>query len=149
MVTIAWNPLGFHLLEALPNGTIFTAEYYHVQLLTELLSLRPQIDRRRLFIHADNAKPHTTRKCRAFCEEKRLHLAVHPLYSPGLVPSDLLLFGYIKHCPQGIVFPSHKGLLASIHEIVGALPRPSFEDVFRHWMERPEWVSQNNDDFYP
>jgi hypothetical protein len=41
----------------------FDAEYYHVNILTELLPLRPQIDRRRLVIHADNARPHTARKC--------------------------------------------------------------------------------------
>jgi hypothetical protein len=37
MVTIAWNPLGFHLLDALPKSNTFNAEYYNVNLLTELL----------------------------------------------------------------------------------------------------------------
>jgi hypothetical protein len=35
MVTIAWNPLGFHLLDALPKGNRFNAEYYHINILTE------------------------------------------------------------------------------------------------------------------
>jgi hypothetical protein len=34
MVAIAWNPLGFHLLDALPKGDIFDAEYYRVNILT-------------------------------------------------------------------------------------------------------------------
>jgi hypothetical protein len=36
MMTIAWNPLGFHLLDALPKAYTFNAEYYPVNILTEL-----------------------------------------------------------------------------------------------------------------
>jgi histone-lysine N-methyltransferase SETMAR len=131
-VTIAWHPLGFHLLDALPKGKPFNTEYYCVNILTEVLPLRPQADGRRLVIHADDARPHTVRKCRAFCEENRLCLAVHPPYSPDLAPSDFFLFGHIKHCLQGIAFPSRAELLAAIYEIVGAIPRPTLEDVFGH-----------------
>jgi transposase len=138
MVTIAWNPLGFHLLDAFPKGNTFNAKYYYVNILTKLLPLRSQVDGRRLIIHSDNARPHTARKCRAFCEENRLRLAVHQPYSPGLAPSGFFLFGHIKHSVQGITFPSREELLAAIHEIVGAIPRPTLEDVFRHWMERLE-----------
>jgi hypothetical protein len=59
MVIIAWNPLGFHLFDALPKGNTFNAEYYRVNILTELLLFRPQVDGRRLVIHAGNARPHT------------------------------------------------------------------------------------------
>jgi hypothetical protein len=62
MMNIARNPLGFHLLTALPKGNIFNAEHYPVNILTDLLPLRPQVDGRRLVIHADNAIPHTARK---------------------------------------------------------------------------------------
>jgi hypothetical protein len=34
MVTIAWNPLGFHLLDELPKSNTFHAECYHVNILT-------------------------------------------------------------------------------------------------------------------
>jgi hypothetical protein len=59
MVTIAWNPLGFHLLDALPKDNTFNAEHYRVNILTELVPLRPQVDGKRLVIHADKARPHT------------------------------------------------------------------------------------------
>jgi hypothetical protein len=147
-VTIAWNPLIFHLLDALPKGTTFNAGYYRVNIFTELLPLRPQVDGKRLVIHADNARPHTSRKYRAFSQENRPHIIVHPSYSFDLSPSDFFLFGHIKYCLQGIAFPSCEALLAAIHEIVEAIPRPTLEDLFRHWMERPEWVSQNNGDYY-
>jgi hypothetical protein len=53
-------------------------------------------------------------------------------YSPHLASSDFFLFEHIKHCLQGIAFPSREELLAAIHEIVGAIPRPTLENVFRH-----------------
>jgi hypothetical protein len=41
LVTIAWNLLGFHLLEALPNGNTFNAEYHRTNILTKLLFSPP------------------------------------------------------------------------------------------------------------
>jgi hypothetical protein len=34
--TIAWNPLGFPLIVALPKGCTFNAEYYHDNILAAL-----------------------------------------------------------------------------------------------------------------
>jgi hypothetical protein len=88
MVTIGWNPLEFYFLDALPKGNTFNAEYYRVDIPTELLPLCPQVDGTRIVIHADKARPHTARKCRAFCQENRLRLAAHSPHSPDLAPSD-------------------------------------------------------------
>jgi transposase len=149
MVTIVWNPLRFHFLDALAKGSTFNTEYYRVNSLTEFLPLRSHVNGRRLVIHADNARPHTARKCQNFCEENRLSLAVHPPYSAELASSDFFLSGHVRYCLQGIVFASREEWFAAIHEIVGAIPRTTLEDVFRHWMERLEWVSQDNVDYYP
>jgi hypothetical protein len=97
-MTIAWNPLGFHLLNSLPKGRIFNAEYYRDTILSALLPLCPQADERKLMIHANNASLHTSRKYIAFCAENALPLAVHPQCSPGVARSDFFLFGHIKHC---------------------------------------------------
>jgi hypothetical protein len=43
VATIAWNPLGFHLLEALPKGSTFNTDYDCVNILTELLPLRRRL----------------------------------------------------------------------------------------------------------
>jgi hypothetical protein len=138
MVTIVWNPLGFHLLDTLPKGNTFDAEYDRVDILAEPLPFRSKVDGRRLVAHVDNARPHTGRKCRAFCEENRFRLAVHPPNSSDLAPSDFSLFGHIKYCLQGITFPFGEELLAAIHEIVGAITRATLEEVFWHEMERLE-----------
>jgi hypothetical protein len=62
---------------------------------------------------------------------------------------DFFLFGHIKYYLQGIAFPIYEELLAAIHEIVATIPGPTLRAVFRHWMKRLEWVSQNNGDYYP
>jgi hypothetical protein len=110
IVTIAWNPLGFHFLNALPKGNTFNAEYYRVNILTKVVPLRRQIDGRRLVIHADNARPHTARKCRPLCEEKRPaspythrpHLISHHPTSFSSDISNIVcgesLFHHVRNC---------------------------------------------------
>jgi hypothetical protein len=57
-----------------------------------------------------------------------------------LAPSDFFLFGYVKEHLKGMAFLSYEGLLDAIGEMAV---------VFEHWMERLEWVSKNNGDYYP
>jgi hypothetical protein len=108
MVTIAWNALGFHLVDGPPKGRSFNAEYYRDTILTELIRLCTQAGERNLIIHADNANPHTAQKCHTFCAENGLQLATHAPYSPDLAPLDFFLFGYVKNRLHGIVFASCK-----------------------------------------
>jgi hypothetical protein len=74
------------------------------------------------------------------------HTPTVPTY---LAPCDFFFIGHIKHCLQGIAFPSREELLAAIYEIVAAIPQPTLEDPFRQWMERRKWVSHNNSDYSP
>jgi hypothetical protein len=110
MMTIAWNVLGFDLVETLPKGGHLNAEYYCDNILPERIWLRPKAGERNLVIHADNASPHTAEKCRTFCAENGLRLATRPPDSPDLPPSDSFLFGYVKDCLQGIGFASREEL---------------------------------------
>jgi hypothetical protein len=149
MVTIAWNPFGFSLIVALPKGRTFNAEYYRDNILAALTQVQPEDDGRKLVVHTGNTRTHTAQKCRTFCEENGLRLAPHPPYSHGLVPTDFFLFGYIKECLKGMVFPSYKELLDAIGEVVTGIESEILTAVFEHWMERLEWVFKNNGDYYP
>jgi hypothetical protein len=148
MGRITWNVLGFHLVEALPNGRHCNAEYYRDNILTELIRLRPQAGERNLVIHADNANPHTAQRCHTFCAENGLRLAIHPPYSPDFGPSDFFLFDYVKDCLPGIVFASHEELLAGIREELDEIPPETLPHVFEPWIERLQWVSQNSGEYY-
>jgi hypothetical protein len=57
-LTITWNRLGFHLLDARPKGRTFNTEYYLDNVLTALLPPCQQVDGRKLIIHANNARSH-------------------------------------------------------------------------------------------
>jgi hypothetical protein len=63
MVNIAWNPLGFPLIVALPKGCTVNAEYYRDNILAALTQLQPEDDGRKLVVHADNTRVHTAQKC--------------------------------------------------------------------------------------
>jgi hypothetical protein len=125
MRTTAWNPLGFHLFDALPKGMTFNAEYFRDNVRTALLPLCQKVDGRKDMIPANKTRSHTARKCRAFCIANRLRLTVHPPDSPNLVSSDFFLFGHINHCLEEMVFPSPEELLAVIREIVAATEKRS------------------------
>jgi hypothetical protein len=97
MVTIVWNPQGFHLVDALLKAQKFNANYYIDRILLQLLENCSTGRGTGLIIHADNARLHTARKTFKFCRENRLEMALHPPCSPDLTPSDFFLFGHVKY----------------------------------------------------
>jgi hypothetical protein len=48
-----------------------------------------------------------------------------------------------------MVFPSYEELLDAIGEVVTGIESETLIDVFEYLMERLEWMSQNNGDYYP
>jgi hypothetical protein len=134
---------------ALPKGYTFNAEYYRDNILTELTQLQPEDDRRKLVVHADNARAHAAQKCPPFCEENGLLLAPHLPYSRDFAPSDFFLFGYVKELLKEMLFPSYEELLDAIGEVVTGIESETLTAVFEHWIKRLECVSKNNGDYYP
>jgi hypothetical protein len=147
--TIAWHLLGFPLIVALPKGRTLNAEYYRENIFAALTQLQPEDDGRKLVVHADNARAHTAQKCRTFRQENALRLAPHPPYSSDLASSDFFLFGYVNERLKGTVFPSCEESCDAIGEVVTGIESETLAAVFEHWMERLEWVSKNNGDYYP
>jgi hypothetical protein len=99
MLTVVWNPIGFHVLEALPKGRKFNAHYYTNYIFVTISDWRRQTGGTRpnkLWVHSDNARPHTAKMSRDYIGLNRMKQAPHPRYSPDLAPSDLFLFGDVK-----------------------------------------------------
>jgi hypothetical protein len=48
-----------------------------------------------------------------------------------------------------MVFPSYEEIFDAIGEAVTTIESETLIAVFEHWMERLEWVSKNNGDYYP
>jgi hypothetical protein len=62
MTTIVWNPSGFHVVKALPKWSKFNADYYINNILVAISDWRRLTggtQRNKLWIHADNTRPHT------------------------------------------------------------------------------------------
>jgi hypothetical protein len=82
MLTVMWNPHGFHGVSLLPKGQKWTSQYYIDHILPEICALRDARDRRKLVIHANNARPHVARRVKQYLEDNNLKSAPHPPYSP-------------------------------------------------------------------
>jgi hypothetical protein len=96
MLTIVWNPSGCHLINVLPKGFKFNASFY-VTLILSLLSdwRRTQVGRtnRKLWVHADNARPHTATVTRQFIQQSAMRRApiphTHPIWDPLISISSI------------------------------------------------------------
>jgi histone-lysine N-methyltransferase SETMAR len=109
MLTIVWNPSGFHLIRVLPSGCKFNCNYCRREILESLSEWRCEqaggADRK-LIVHADNARPHTHTAVASqeFIEENGPERAIHPPYSPDLAPSNFDFFSHVKQCLRGQSF---------------------------------------------
>jgi hypothetical protein len=62
MLTVVWNPHGFHLIKVLEKGRKFNTGYDIAEILEPLSqwhSIEAVGNERKLLVHANNARPHT------------------------------------------------------------------------------------------
>jgi hypothetical protein len=82
MLTLVWNPHGFHFVSLLPKGQKWTSQYYINHILPEICALRDTRDRRKLVAHADDARTHVTKRVKQYLEDNNLKSTSHPPYFP-------------------------------------------------------------------
>jgi histone-lysine N-methyltransferase SETMAR len=111
MLTVVWNTEGFHIINVIPKGAMFGTDYYCEDILSEILRACPLRSNRRLVIHADSARPPTSKRTGEFMEKNSLRGTPHPPFSPDLSPSDFFFFGQIKSKLQGTEFTEKNYLL--------------------------------------
>jgi hypothetical protein len=81
MLTAVWNPIGFHVLKALPEGRKSNAQYYTNDILVAISDLRRQTGATRpnkLWVHSDNARTHTAKIPRGYIGLNQMKQAPHP-----------------------------------------------------------------------
>jgi hypothetical protein len=74
-------------------------QYYTNDILIAISDWRRQTGGTRpnkLWVHSDNARPHTAKMSRDYIGLNRMTQAPHPPYSPDLALSDFFVFGYVK-----------------------------------------------------
>jgi hypothetical protein len=101
MVTVFWNPDGFHVVTILPKGASFNTAWFTDG---NLVPLRDQFfpggrrpGQRKLMVHVDNASPHTGQMTRNFFMNNGFRKLAHPPHSPDITPSEFCLFGKVKN----------------------------------------------------
>jgi hypothetical protein len=104
MMTVVGNPHGFNLVSVLPKGQKGTSQYCVDHIIPEIGALCDARDRRKLVVHADNAKPHVGKRVKQYLDENGLRGAPYPLYSSDIAPSDFSLFGHVKRMLQETEF---------------------------------------------
>jgi histone-lysine N-methyltransferase SETMAR len=107
ILTVIWNPRGFHLIKILEKYRKFNAGYYSPEILKPLsqwYSIEAAGNERKLLVHAGNARSHTAKLSTQHFNENQMKSAPHPPYSPDLAPSDFSFVGYLKRCRAGLSF---------------------------------------------
>jgi hypothetical protein len=126
MLTVVWNTEGFHIVHVLPKGATFDSDYYCENSLSEILRACPV---HRLVVHADNARPHTSKPTRQFME-KSPRGGPHPPFSVDLALSGLFLFGHIKGKLHMTEFTEKDDFLAEILGILNGKPGNVLKWIF-------------------
>jgi hypothetical protein len=85
--------------------------------LSQWCSIEAAGKERKLLVHADNARPHTTKLSTQYFNENRMKSMAHTPYSPDLAPLDLYLFGHVKGCLADLSFDDADQLLAAVEGV--------------------------------
>ena len=107
--------------ELVPNGVGITADIYSEQLEKVYAVLAQRypalINRGKILIQQDNARPHVARKTRQTIENlDGIELLPHPAYSPDLTPSDYYLFRPMAYFLRGRDFTNIREVETGIRE---------------------------------
>jgi hypothetical protein len=61
MITVVWNPHGFHVIQSLPKGTKWTGRYYSNNSIAQIAAVLDVDSHRKTIIYADNCGPHVAK----------------------------------------------------------------------------------------
>jgi hypothetical protein len=137
--TVAWNPLRFPLIVALPKGHTFNAEYYHDNILAALTQFQPEDDGRKFVIHTDNARTHTAQKCRTFAKKMDLDCGsfhIHPIHLISHHPTSFCSV-MSKNVSKEWCFHHTRNYstLDAIGEVMTGIELETLTAVFEHWRD--------------
>jgi hypothetical protein len=128
MVTIVWNPFGFHLLNALPKGTSVTGG------TTVTISFHPssrcaQHGRRDDSVFMGIMRGSTPCKNIGISVEKMVcgSSLIYPAPPHDLAPSDFFLFGHIIKCLARTTFASRDELFEGIRIVMMEIPMEIYQ----------------------
>jgi histone-lysine N-methyltransferase SETMAR len=102
---------------------------------TVLLEKSPAlVNRKRVLLQQDNARPHTAKKTLQKIEElEGIELLPHPAFSPDLAPSDYYLFRSMAQFLRGKKFQSVADVQVAVEEFLLPNMKSGFTRHSRNW----------------
>jgi hypothetical protein len=150
MMTIVWNPSGFHVVKAFSWWSQFNARDYTSNILVAISDWRRlswRMQHGKLWLHADNARPHAAQVSTDSVTRNGMKRTPPCPYSPDLAPSDCFLFGYMKRKLMGYRAESESELLIRIGVIFAEIQRDVLNAVFLEWVDRLQKCIETNGDY--
>jgi histone-lysine N-methyltransferase SETMAR len=107
---------------------------------TVLLEKYPAlVNRKRVFLQRDNARPHTAKRTLQKIEElESIELLSHPTFIPDLEPSDYYLFRSMAQFLRGKKFQSVEDAEVAVEDIFASKDKEWFYQAFKEMAEK--WV---------
>jgi hypothetical protein len=136
MLSVVWNPHGFHMVKVLPRRCKWTKEYESARILPEVCPLHLTRDRRKLVGYADIASAHVSTRVKPYMEDCSVRTTQYRGYSPELAPKDFFLVNYLERALQGAKSQSLEELLKVAVRILNAIPTDTLIGTFQEWIKR-------------
>jgi hypothetical protein len=152
MLAVIWGIDGFHVVDLMIEQHSRSTQYFLSYILEPLLlavfpdGCRPPF--RRLSLHLDNCRVHCSQSPENFLAENHIIRVPYLPYNPDLAPSNFWLSGHMKVALAGQQFPGSEDRLTGIQEFLSEIQRSELELFFHHWIERVQWVLDNNEDSF-
>jgi histone-lysine N-methyltransferase SETMAR len=140
MLTIVWDPNGFHLIDAMPKGEMHSARHHVNNILTSICQRLILAGKRKLAIHPDNSRCHTAKVVLDFVSQRKARFVPHPPDSPDITPSDFFLFVALKRELRVSRFQTAEELPAKVRKLVSEISSETLLEVFHDWIARCENV---------
>lgn len=149
-----WNIDGVIHFEVIPDGRAINSEMYSNQLhrVHDVLEVRypALVNRNRVILQQDNAKPHTSKRTSEKVNELGFEILPHPAYSPDLAPSDYYLFRSMAHFLRGRRFANDEEVRNGCKEFFyskePAWYRKGIEMLAERWVKTIDYDGMYFDD---
>ena len=128
LASVFWDVQGILFISYLEEGRTINSKY-HIALLVRLkegmTKKQPQMKKKKLFFHRDNAPCHKLIAMIAKLHELHFELLPHSSYSPDLPPSDYWLFADLKRTLQEKRFGYNEKLMSETEAYLCPKTNPS------------------------
>ena len=116
MAYVFWDAQGILSIHYLEKGRAISTNEYYIALLVhlkeEIAKKRPQMKKKKVLFHQDNAPCHKSIATMAKVYELHFKLLPHQPYSPDIPPSGSWLFADLKRMFQGKRFGSNEEVIS-------------------------------------